>query len=103
MITTENTLMSFVPLTVGHRFTSAVDIRLQTSVGKALPAVLRGETTMLEHMLPDNMLDDFYTHGLGFATYNQFLARMVNQLAHRYPRMKFIEIGVFPSLHLNIF
>ncbi|KAM0276945.1 hypothetical protein ACHAQH_006230 [Verticillium albo-atrum] len=76
-----------------EKFSSSIDIRLQTSVGKALPAVVRGETTMLEHMLPDNMLDDFYTHGLGFSKYNSFLARMVRQLAHRYPKLNFIEIG----------
>jgi len=48
---------------------------------------------MLEHMLPNKMLDDFYVDGLGFYAYNRHLARMVKQLAHRYPKMNLIEIG----------
>ncbi|KAK0664508.1 hypothetical protein QBC41DRAFT_380647 [Cercophora samala] len=72
---------------------SSIDIKLGVSVGRALPAVIRGETTMLEHMRPDNMLDDFYAQSLGLPASNRWLGRMVKQLAHRYPRMNFIEIG----------
>ena len=48
---------------------------------------------MLEHMRPDNMLDDFYSESLGLPATNRYLGRIVKQLAHRYPRMNFIEIG----------
>ncbi|KAH6844804.1 hypothetical protein B0I37DRAFT_446777 [Chaetomium sp. MPI-CAGE-AT-0009] len=69
------------------------ELRERVSVGRALPAVLRGETTILEHMRPDNMLDDFYSQSLGLPASNRSLGRMVKQLTHRYPRMNFFEIG----------
>ncbi|KAH6628919.1 hypothetical protein F5144DRAFT_655621 [Chaetomium tenue] len=76
-----------------ERYPSSIDIKLSVSVGRALPAVLRGETTILEHMRPDNMLDDFYSQSLGLPASNRSLGKMVKQLTHRYPRMNFIEIG----------
>jgi len=44
-------------------------------------------------MRPNNMLDEFYAQSLGLPASNRWLGRMVKQLAHRYPRMNFIEIG----------
>ncbi|KAL9036794.1 MAG: hypothetical protein Q9180_004091, partial [Flavoplaca navasiana] len=76
-----------------ERYTASVDIRLAASVGRALPSVIRGETTMLEHMRPNGMLDEFYGDSLGLPASNRWLGRMVKQLAHRYPRMNFLEIG----------
>ncbi|KAL8974635.1 MAG: hypothetical protein Q9197_001123 [Variospora fuerteventurae] len=70
-----------------------VDVKLISAVGENIPAAVRGETTILEHMLPDNMLDDLYKKGLGFARYNSFLASMMKQMAHRYPHAKILEIG----------
>lgn len=64
-------------------------------MGENIPAAVRGETTILEHMLVDNMLDDFYKKGLGFARYNSFLASMMEQMVHRYPHAKILEIGEF--------
>ncbi|KAF4119349.1 hypothetical protein GMORB2_4868 [Geosmithia morbida] len=74
-------------------FPNDVDINLLRAVGENIPAAVRGETTILEHMLPNNLLNDFYKKGLGFATYNTFLARMMKQLVHRYPHAKILEIG----------
>jgi hybrid polyketide synthase / nonribosomal peptide synthetase ACE1 len=72
-------------------------MRLQSSVGRALAAVIRGDTTMLEHMRLDNMLDNFYEHSLGLPSSNRYPGRLVKQPAHRYPQMSFIEIG--QSIH----
>ena len=63
------------------------------AVGENIPATVRGETTILEHMMKDNMLDDIYKHGLGFSKFNDFLASMTSQIAHRYPHMNILEIG----------
>ena len=70
-----------------------VDLKLLSAVGENIPAAVRGQTTILEHMLPDNMLDDFYKRGLGFGIYNSFLAGMMKQLSHRYPHANILEIG----------
>ncbi|RAL03665.1 uncharacterized protein BO80DRAFT_400692 [Aspergillus ibericus CBS 121593] len=75
------------------RFSDNVDVRLIAAVGENIPAAVRGETTILEHMLPDNMLDDFYKKGLGFQRYNSFLAGMMKQMIHRYPHARILEIG----------
>ncbi|KAI5919279.1 hypothetical protein F4810DRAFT_714627 [Camillea tinctor] len=76
-----------------NKYSSTIDIKLAASVGRALPSVIRGETTMLEHMRPDGMLDDFYSDSLGLPATNRYLGRMVKQLSHRFPRLNFIEIG----------
>ncbi|KAI9151431.1 lovastatin nonaketide synthase [Paramyrothecium foliicola] len=75
------------------RYADNVDIRLISAVGENIPAAVRGETTILEHMLPNNLLDDFYKQGLGFARYNDFLAGMMQQIVHRYPHCRILEIG----------
>ena len=70
-----------------------IDVKLLSAVGDNIPAAVRGQTTILEHMLPNGLLDDFYRHGLGFARYNLFLAGMMKQMTHRYPHAKILEIG----------
>ncbi|RYP16125.1 hypothetical protein DL765_005326 [Monosporascus sp. GIB2] len=74
-------------------YAASVDVRLLSAIGENIPAAVRGETTILEHMLPDNMLDDYYTGGVGFARYNEFLGRMAKQITHRYPHARILEIG----------
>lgn len=75
------------------RYLESIDVKLLAAVGENLPAAVRGETTILEHMLPNNMLDDWYKKGLGFARYNSFLASMMKQVTHRYPHARILEIG----------
>lgn len=76
-----------------EEYSHAIDIKLIAAVGENIPAAVRGDTTILEHMLPNNMLDDFYKQGLGFARYNSFLSSMMKQFVHRYPHAKILEIG----------
>ncbi|KAF7586831.1 hypothetical protein BBP40_008256 [Aspergillus hancockii] len=75
------------------RFSDDIDVKLLSGVGENIPAAVRGETTILEHMLPNNMLDDFYKKGLGFERYNSFLASTMKQVIHRYPHARILEIG----------
>lgn len=72
-----------------------VDVRLASVVGDNLPSVLRGETTMLEHMIKDNLLDRFYVDGIGLKEYTAHLARTVKQLVHCHPHMDILEIGKY--------
>ncbi|KAF3759881.1 hypothetical protein M406DRAFT_269792 [Cryphonectria parasitica EP155] len=78
---------------LARRHWEHVVIRIITAVGENMAAAVRGETTILEHMTADNMLTEYYEKGAGISTYHSFLGSMVRQLAHRYPRAKFIEIG----------
>lgn len=70
-----------------------VDIELIIAVGQNLAAVVRKQTTMLEHMIKDDVLNRFYKTGLGFQRANGYLGRLAKQVAHRYPRMRILEIG----------
>lgn len=77
-----------------NRYTDNVDVKLLVASGENMPAAVRGETTILAHLLADNMLSDFYEHGLGFLRYNAALAAMVKQAVHRYPHARILEIGM---------
>lgn len=79
--------------TLISKYPDSVDVRLLSAVGENIPAAVRGQTTILEHMLPDNLLDDFYKQGVGIHRYNLFLASMVKQITHRYPHANILEIG----------
>lgn len=70
------------------RYPENLDLRYISAIGENVPTVVRGQSTTLEHML-----DDLYDKGLGFAQYNLFLARMMEQVTHRYPHAKILEIG----------
>ncbi|RYO96929.1 hypothetical protein DL766_001217 [Monosporascus sp. MC13-8B] len=75
------------------KYAHTVDMQLAQAVGDNLPAVLRGETTMLEHLTKDNLLDRFYEVGLGLKEFSGYLGKTVEQVVHRHPRMKMLEIG----------
>ncbi len=68
-------------------------MRLVVAVGENLHRAVRRETTMLEHLLADNMLNEFYVSAMGVKEVTQFLATTVSQVVHRHPRMKVLEIG----------
>ncbi|KAF9779409.1 fus1 actin binding activity protein [Fusarium sp. DS 682] len=75
------------------KFPGRIDLQLIQAVGENLPAVVRKQTTMLEHMVKDDMLNRIYKYGLGFERANVYLGRISKQIAHRYPRMNILEIG----------
>lgn len=75
------------------KYSDDLDVKMISVVGEKIPAAVRGETTILEHLLRDNMLDDFYKLGSGFQRYNWFLAGMMKQITHRYPHTRILEIG----------
>ncbi|KAF4548756.1 Polyketide synthase-nonribosomal peptide synthetase-like protein [Elsinoe fawcettii] len=74
-------------------YPESVDFRIMRTVGENLPAVVRGEMTMLEPLTEDNMLNDFYVVGLAVPEYMGQLAKVVKQISHRYPHMNVLEIG----------
>lgn len=80
------------------RHSNDIDVKLLSAVGDNIPAAIRGQTTILEHMTPNGLLDNFYRQGLGFARYNSFLASMMKQMTHRYPHARILEIGERRSL-----
>lgn len=75
------------------KYPGNLDVKMISVVGEKIPAAVRGESTILEHLLENNMLDDFYKVGSGFQRYNKFLAGMMKQITHRYPHTRILEIG----------
>ncbi|QSZ32279.1 hypothetical protein DSL72_001853 [Monilinia vaccinii-corymbosi] len=75
------------------KYPGCVDLELMQAVGNNLPDVVRGTTTMLEHMLPNGLLDRLYTDGIGMATSNKFVTAAMKKIGHRYPKMRVLEIG----------
>ncbi|KAK8103678.1 uncharacterized protein PG998_010711 [Apiospora kogelbergensis] len=75
------------------KYPENADLRLMRAVGENISAVIRGETTMLEHMVQDNKLNDFYVHAEGMPRYTAYLAAFASQIGHSHPHMHVLEIG----------
>ncbi|KAF1937576.1 putative hybrid NRPS/PKS enzyme [Clathrospora elynae] len=71
----------------------SIDLRIMRAVGDNIISVVRGKTTILEPMMEDNMLNDFYVTGLGMEEYLRKLTATARQIAHRHPAMNVLEIG----------
>lgn len=69
------------------------EFTLIAASGENLPAVIRGQTTILEHITKDNKLNNYYQHGLGFHQLNEMISTTAAQIAHRYPNMNICEVG----------
>lgn len=75
------------------RYPDNVDLKLIRAIGQNMPAIVRGESAIMDHVMQQNMLDQVYSEGLGFAQYNIVLGRLTKQITHRYPHLKIIETG----------
>ena len=70
-----------------------VEVKLVKRLYDHLPAILAGEISSLQVALRDNLLTEFYsTSAIMSYAYPQ-LGRVLDLLAHKYPRMKIIEVG----------
>ena len=78
-------------------FSHLVEIQLMKSVGENLLSFVRGKTAMNEHINLEPLYDRLLNEGIGFLRSNQQVAVAAKQLAHRYPRMKILEIGAGPG------
>lgn len=70
-----------------------IDVRFMRAIGEKLPHIAMGHTTSIEIGMKDNILTEYYQHGLGMEEYCRYLSRVVKQMTHRYPRMRCLEIG----------
>jgi hybrid polyketide synthase/nonribosomal peptide synthetase ACE1 len=69
----------------------SIDLRIMRAVGENIISVVRGKITILEPMIEDNMLNDFYVTGLGMEEYLRKLTATARQIAHRHPAMNVLE------------
>nr|CAG28798.1 putative polyketide synthase/peptide synthetase [Pyricularia grisea] len=75
------------------KYPNSPDLRLLRAVGENIVAVVKQETTILEHMIEEDKLNIFYEFGEGFPQYASYMGAFAGQLAHRYPHMRVLEIG----------
>ncbi|KAF4539201.1 Beta-ketoacyl synthase [Lasiodiplodia theobromae] len=75
------------------KFPGQIDLELMHAISENLVSVVRGETQILEVMLENDMLNRFYMEGRGFRKLNDYIARVVQQISHKHPRAKILEIG----------
>ncbi|OAA66673.1 BcPKS5, polyketide synthase [Niveomyces insectorum RCEF 264] len=69
------------------------DVQMIKAVGENLVDVLRSGSSMLEHMMVDGLLDRFYAETAFVDVTNLWIARIVAQIAHRFPHMNLFEAG----------
>ncbi|KAM0323352.1 hypothetical protein ACHAQA_008945 [Verticillium albo-atrum] len=75
------------------KYPDSIEVRMNRAVGENLPAAVRGETQILQHMTADNMLNRLYVEAMGVKESTAFLSRTIAQIVHRYPHMEILEIG----------
>lgn len=76
-----------------ERFSDRPEIKAMHVVGEQMPRAIRGETSMLEHLMMNGLLDDYYARALSMAQGTYVLAETVLQIARRYPHGRILEVG----------
>ncbi|KAB8336832.1 hypothetical protein FH972_021140 [Carpinus fangiana] len=75
------------------QYSTNTTIKTIAVVGKNMPAAVRGQIVMQEHMKLNGLPDDAYGNEFELAKYHLILAGTMKQLTHRYPHSKILEIG----------
>lgn len=70
-----------------------VVVRAAEAVRQTVVPWLRGQASLIEALRKDNVLDEFYEHDPLINPVTDNLARVVEQIAFRYPNMKILEVG----------
>lgn len=76
-----------------ERFSDRPEVKAMHVVGEQMPRAIRGETSMLEHLMMTGLLDDYYARALSMAQGTYVLAETVLQIARRYPHGRILEVG----------
>ncbi|KAI0869514.1 hybrid PKS-NRPS PsoA [Hypoxylon argillaceum] len=72
---------------------SRADLQLLHKLGEALPLAVRNGSPPQHILNEGSLLNEVYTKVLGIDRANARLGAFVGQLAHRYPRMKILDVG----------
>ncbi|ORY11561.1 hypothetical protein BCR34DRAFT_614592 [Clohesyomyces aquaticus] len=72
---------------------NGADAKLLRTLGESIVGIITGELVAIEVAMRDNVLGNYYRHGLGTADYTTYLARVVAQIAFRFPHLHCLEIG----------
>lgn len=75
------------------QYHGSVDMRLLEAAGDNVVSEIRRSGSILEHLLADNLLDQFYEESVALTYANTLIGRVVAQIAHRYPGLQIFEVG----------
>ncbi|KAJ6095419.1 Acyl transferase/acyl hydrolase/lysophospholipase [Penicillium sp. IBT 16267x] len=75
------------------RYPESIDMKIMRRVGEALPSIVRGEVNLLEMLMQDNILSQFYSEASGIQFYLQQISQICGQISNRYPHLNVLEIG----------
>lgn len=78
---------------VTNRHKDSADVKAMSLVGDTLPAAVRGEANLLDTLMEDNLLSEFFKGTFGIEVYLQEMARIVGLISNRYPHVNILEIG----------
>lgn len=76
------------------RLPDNIDAEVMCSVGESLPAIVRGDTNILDILMQESMLSRFYAGTLGIKSYLNEMGRTAGQIGNRYPHINVLEIGL---------
>ena len=74
-------------------FSDFPEIKAMHVVGEQMPKAIQGETSMLEHLMTNGLLDEYYDKARSVTQGTDILARTVSQITQRYPRGRILEVG----------
>lgn len=75
------------------KWPNTVDLDLIRAVGEKYPEFLRRKEALLEVIMKDNMAGRMYSEGCGFTDVNGGMVGVLQQISHKFPQAKFLEIG----------
>ncbi|RYP73786.1 hypothetical protein DL770_007712 [Monosporascus sp. CRB-9-2] len=80
-------------LVLSEPFSDQPEIKAMHIVGEQMPRAILGETTMLEHLMNNGLLADYYAQARSITRGTDLLAETVVQIAQRYPEVRILEVG----------
>lgn len=70
-----------------------IDFKLLYQMGLSLTEIIDGAKSPIEVGMADKMLETYYKESIGMSTHTELMAKLVRQIAYRFPNMDILEIG----------
>ncbi|KAF4124349.1 Acyl transferase domain in polyketide synthase (PKS) enzyme [Geosmithia morbida] len=80
-------------LVLSEPFSEKPEVKAMHVVGEQMPQAILGKTTMLEHLMNNGLLADYYAQARSITRGTVLLAETVVQILQRYPESKILEVG----------
>lgn len=75
------------------KWSGTVDLEAVRLVGENMLDFLKRKTSMLEVVMKDDLATRLYSEGCGLADVNRGMAGVLEQISHKFPQARYIEIG----------